>query len=141
MISTKGRYAVRILIDLGEHYNGEYIPMKDVATRQNVSLKYIERIIPVLVKAKLVDAVHGKGGGYKLNRTPEEYTVWEVLSLCEGEMAPVACLEDDAPPCERVTECKTIPMWRDYYKLTKDFFSKITIADLMKNNSIDNYII
>ncbi|MBQ3284824.1 MAG: Rrf2 family transcriptional regulator, partial [Ruminococcus sp.] len=90
MVSTRGRYALRVLIDLSEHNNGSYIPMKDVAARQEISLKYLERILPTLTKAKLIEGVHGKGGGYKLTRAPEDYTVGEVLRLTEGDLAPVA---------------------------------------------------
>lgn len=91
MISTKGRYSIRILLDLAEHRNGSYIPMKDVAARQNISLKYIERLMPALKAAGLVDSVHGIGGGYRLTREPDQYTLWEILRLAEGDLAPVAC--------------------------------------------------
>ena len=93
MISTKGRYSIRILLDLAEHRNGSYIPMKDVAARQNISLKYIERLMPALKAAGLVDSVHGIGGGYRLTREPDQYTLWEILRLAEGDLAPVACLQ------------------------------------------------
>ncbi len=111
MISTRGRYALRVLIDLADHSSGNYIPMKDVAERQKLSLKYLERILPTLTKARLIEGVHGKGGGYKLTRDPSDYTVGEVLRLTEGDLAPVACLQPDAPPCDRVGECRTIKMW------------------------------
>ncbi len=142
MISTKGRYALRVMIDLAEHNNGEYIPMKDVAQRQDISLKYLERILPVLSQNKIVDSVHGKGGGYRLTKAPECYSVFEILRLVEGELAPVACLECGAEPCSRAAECRTISMWNKYYELTKDFFSGITIAELMINgdeNDSTNY--
>ena len=93
MISTKGRYSIRILLDLAEHRNGSYIPMKDVAARQNISLKYIERLMPALKAAGLVDSVHGIGGGYRLTREPDQYTLWEILCLAEGDLAPVSCLQ------------------------------------------------
>ena len=93
MISTKGRYAIRVLLDLAEHHNGSYIPMKEVAARQEISLKYIERIMPALKAAGLVASVHGIGGGYRLTREPEQYTLWEILSLVEGDLAPVSCLQ------------------------------------------------
>ena len=99
MISTKGRYSIRILLDLAEHRNGSYIPMKDVAARQNISLKYIERLMPALKAAGLVDSVHGIGGGYRLTREPDQYTLWEILRLAEGDLAPVACLQSGAAPC------------------------------------------
>lgn len=131
MISTKGRYALRVMIDLAEHASDSYIPMKEVAARQNISLKYLERIMPALSKNNLVDGVHGKGGGYRLNRSPQEYTVGEILRLTEGELAPVSCLECDTTPCNRKDHCKTLPMWADFYAMTNDYFDKITIADFL----------
>ena len=141
MISTRGRYALRVLIDLSEHNNGTYIPMKDVAARQEISLKYLERILPTLTKAKLIEGVHGKGGGYKLTRAPEDYTVGEILRLTEGDLAPVACLSPDAEPCERAAECRTLGMWRGFYDLTNRYFDSITIASLTNENGADNYVI
>ena len=141
MISTRGRYALRVLIDLAEHNDGKYIPMRDVAKRQELSLKYLEQILPVMTKNKLVIGVHGKGGGYKLSRTPDEYTVGEILRLTEGNLAPVACLEQDAKPCERAAECRTLPVWKGYYKLTCDYFGSIKLSDLMSENGPDNYVI
>lgn len=141
MISTRGRYALRVLIDLAEHNNGKYIPMKDVAARQDVSLKYLERILPTLTKEKLIEGVHGKGGGYRLTRRPEDYTVGEVLRLTEGDLAPVACLLPDADPCPRAAECRTLKLWRDYYEMTNRYFDGVTVADLIGANSADNYVI
>lgn len=141
MISTKGRYALRVMVDLAEHRGCGYIPMKDVADRQEISLKYLERILPVLSKNGLVDCIHGKGGGYRLTREPDEYTVWEILRLTEGELAPVACLESGAQPCERAAECRTLPMWKKYHELTKEYFSGITVADLMHTKAPDMYVI
>ena len=132
IVSTKGRYALRVIIDLAEHQCESYIPMKDVATRQHISLKYIEKIMPVLSKNKLVEGVHGKGGGYRLTRTPADYTVGEILRLTEGDMAPVACLECQATPCDKTEHCRTLPMWKEFYKMTNEYFDGITIADLMK---------
>lgn len=141
IISTRGRYALRVIIDLAEHNNGKYIPMKDVAERQGLSLKYLERILPVLTKNKLIIGVQGKGGGYRLLREPEEYKVGEILRLTEGNLAPVSCLECDAEPCERVSECRTLKMWQDFFKLTNDYFDGITIANLMKTDVAHDYII
>lgn len=141
MISTRGRYALRVLIDLADHSSGNYIPMKDVAERQKLSLKYLERILPTLTKARLIEGVHGKGGGYKLTRDPSDYTVGEVLRLTEGDLAPVACLQPDAPPCDRVGECRTIKMWRDYYDMTNKFFDSIRLSDLTASDGSDNYVI
>lgn len=141
MISTRGRYALRVLIDLADHANGGYIPMKDVAARQNISLKYLERILPTLTKAKLIEGVHGKGGGYRLTRDPSDYTVGEVLRLTEGDLAPVSCLSPDAAPCDRVTECRTIKIWRDFYDLTNKYFDGIHLSDLTAADGADNYVI
>lgn len=141
MISTRGRYALRVLIDLADHSSGNYIPMKDVAERQKLSLKYLERILPTLTKARLIEGVHGKGGGYKLTRDPSDYTVGEVLRLTEGDLAPVACLQPDAPPCDRVGECRTIKMWRDYYDMTNKFFDSIRLSDLTAADATDQYVI
>ena len=141
MVSTRGRYALRVLIDLAEHNNGSYIPMKDVAARQEISLKYLERILPTLTKAKLIEGVHGKGGGYKLTRPPENYTVGEVLRLTEGDLAPVACLSPDADVCERAAECRTLPVWQGFYDLTNKYFDGIRISDLVNTEPADNYVI
>ena len=141
MVSTRGRYALRVLIDLAEHNNGAYIPMKDVAARQEISLKYLERILPTLTKAKLIEGVHGKGGGYKLTRAPEKYTVGEVLRLTEGDLAPVSCLAADAPPCDRMSECRTIRIWRDFYEMTNKYFDGIRLSDLTAADAGDQYVI
>ncbi|MDO4832917.1 MAG: Rrf2 family transcriptional regulator [Clostridia bacterium] len=141
MISTKGRYSVRILLDLAEHNNGEYIPMKEVAARQDISLKYIEKLMPSLKTAGFIDSTHGIGGGYKLRREPDQYTIWEILKVSEGDLAPVSCLLDNASPCERAAECKTLPVWKNYYKMTKEYFEGITLSDLMVNPEINNYVI
>ena len=132
MISTRGRYALRVMIDLAEHSNGGYIPMKDVAARQEISLKYLERILPVLSKNELVEGIQGKGGGYRLTRDPSAYPVGEILRLTEGDLAPVACLENGSTPCGRSIECRTIEMWSRLNQLINDFFDGITLADLMK---------
>ncbi len=131
MISTRGRYALRVMIDLAENKAEGYVPMKEVAQRQEISLKYLERILPVLVKNGLVEGVQGKGGGYRLSRKPEACTVGEILRLTEGDLAPVACLGCTAEPCEKSSTCKTLSMWSEFYRLTNDYFDKITIADLV----------
>lgn len=141
LISTKGRYALRVLIDLAEHYTGEYIPMKDIASRQELSLKYLERIMPALSKSDMVECVHGKGGGYRLTKTPEECKVGEILRLTEGDLAPVACLECGAKPCERAGECRTLPMWSEFNKMMNDYFDGISLADLMQTDITHNYTI
>ena len=141
MVSTRGRYALRVLIDLAEHNSGSYIPMTDVAARQEISLKYLERILPTLTKAKLIAGVHGKGGGYKLTRAPEDYTVGEILRLTEGDLAPVACLADGAEPCVKASDCRTLKMWQGFYDMTNRYFDSITVADLVNTDSADNYVI
>jgi len=133
MISTRGRYALRVMIDLAEHATENYVPMKEVAERQNISLKYIERIIPALSKNELVEGVQGKGGGYRLKREPKEYTVGEILRLTEGDLAPVACLECGAEPCDREATCKTLSMWSKFYEMTNEYFDSITLAELVEN--------
>lgn len=142
MISTKGRYALRVMIDLAEHQTEGYIPLKEIAQRQEISEKYLESILKILVQKKFLTGLRGKGGGYRLTRDPEMYTVGSILRLTEGTLAPVACLENDAPPCERVGECRTLPLWQGLFKLINDYFDGTTIADLMASSQDgDNYII
>lgn len=141
MISTRGRYALRVIIDIAEHSGGDFVPMKEVAVRQEISLKYIERIMPLLTKENLVEGQHGKGGGYRLCRPPEDYSVGEILRATEGGLAPVACLECGAKPCSRAAECRTLPMWQKYYAMTNEFFDGISVADLMKNEAAFDYVI
>ncbi len=141
MSSTKGRYSIRVLLDIAEHSDREFVPMKDVAKRQGLSLKYVERIVPVLKEKHLVDSVHGKGGGYRLTRDPSAYTLWEILTATEGDLAPVSCLKCDAPQCDRASECKTLPVWKEYYSMTEKYFSSITLKDLMDAPIPDNYVI
>ncbi|MBP6886998.1 MAG: RrF2 family transcriptional regulator [Oscillospiraceae bacterium] len=141
MVSTKGRYALRVMVDLAEHTTGAYIPLKDIAERQEISQKYLESIMAALSKAGFVDALHGKGGGYKLSRGPGEYTVGSVLKLTEGTLAPVACLEPACNPCARAATCKTLPMWAEQNRLIDRFFEGITLEDLAKNAPNGDYII
>ena len=131
MISTKGRYALRVMIDLAENYGKGFVPMKEVAERQDISLKYLERILPVLTKNRLIEGHQGKGGGYRLTAEPDRYRVGEILRLTEGELAPVACLNCSANKCERAETCKTLPMWSDFYRLTNSYFDGIRLSDLM----------
>lgn len=133
MISTRGRYALRVMLDLAENGQDGYLAMKEVAARQDISLKYLERIMPVLVANGLVEGVHGKGGGYRLTKAPNEYNVGEILNLTEGDLAPVKCLECDATPCDKATQCKTKPMWEGLNNLINDYFNGITLADLLEN--------
>ncbi len=132
MISTRGRYALRVLLDLAEHREDGYIAMKKVAERQDLSLKYIEKIMPALSKNKFVEGVHGKGGGYRLAREPKDYRIGDILRLAEGDLAPVACLGCNAKPCDRAGECKTLPMWTEFHDMVNHYFDGITLADLMK---------
>lgn len=136
MISTRGRYALRVMLDLAMHGGEGYIPMKEVAQRQSISLKYLERIMPALSKNKLVEGVHGKGGGYRLSRPTKDYTVGEILRLTEGDLAPVACLECDAKPCARQADCLTLPMWSKFFDMTNEYFDSITIADLLEGRTL-----
>ena len=133
MISTKGRYALRVLLDLTEHRSStKPIPLKDVAERQEISKKYLEIIVKDMVAGGLLTGASGKGGGYKLNRKPEEYNIGEVIELMEGSLATVACLANDAVPCPRAGECETLPMWAEYDKLTRDFFHSKWLSDLVR---------
>lgn len=131
MISTRGRYALRVMIDLAEQGRETYTPLKEVAERQRISKKYIEAIMASLSKAGLVDAVHGKGGGYRLNKPAEEYTVGEILRVTEGDLAPVACLEHGAAPCEYAGECKTLPVWDKLNLMINGYLDGITLAELV----------
>ena len=132
IVSTRGRYALRVLIDIAEHSEDERIPLKDVAERQGISQKYIEAIMTLLSKNGFVDAVHGKGGGYKLNRAPSEYKIGDILRLTEGTLAPVACLEKGAAPCPREPECRTLTMWSKLDELIEGYLDSISLAELMK---------
>ena len=132
VVSTRGRYALRVLIDMAEHSDQERIPLKEIADRQNISQKYIESIMTLLSKNGFVDAVHGKGGGYRLNRKPEEYKVGEILRLTEGSLAPVACLENNAEPCQRRNQCKTIKLWTKLDGLIENFLDSVSLQQLME---------
>ena len=134
MISTRGRYAIRVLLDLAEHDNGGYIPLKDVASRQEISKKYLEIIVKDLVSGGLITGASGKGGGYKLCRRPEEYPIGEILERMEGPLSPVACLSDGAAPCPRASACETLPLWAEYDRLTHDFFYGKRLSDLMRQS-------
>ena len=131
MISTKGRYAIRLMIDLAEQHSDSPVPLDMIAQRQDISKKYLESIVKLLVTGKLVRGASGKNGGYSLTRKPDEYTIMEILKLTEGSMATVACLEEGAEICPRMEKCKTVSMWRGYDNLVNDYFSKIKISDLI----------
>ncbi len=130
-----------MMVDLSENNSDAYIPLKDIAERQEISQKYLESIMTVLSKAGFVDALHGKGGGYRLNRSPNEYTVGSVLKLTEGTLAPVACLEHEHNECDRAANCRTLPMWTELDRLINDYLEGVTVGDLVKNISSGDYII
>ena len=131
MISTKGRYALRVMIDLARDGNGGYTPLKDIAEREQISKKYLEIIVKELVGAKLVTGVSGKGGGYKLSRTPDEYSVGEILEITEGSLAVVACLANGAKACPRADRCDTLPMWSELDKIIHDYFFSKKLSELV----------
>ena len=134
IVSTRGRYALRVMLDLAASDGEEYIAMRTIAERQGISLKYLERILPVLTRNHIVEGIQGKGGGYRLTRRPEEYRVGEILRLTEGDLAPVSCLECGAEVCEKRGECPTYPMWAKLHGLINDYLDSVTIADLMGGN-------
>ncbi len=133
-ISTKGRYAVRVMLDLALHNTGECIKVKDIAERQGLSEKYLEQIIATLNKAGYVRSVRGAQGGYRLAKTPQEYTVGMILRLTEGSLAPVACLEEDSLQCNRIDTCETLQVWKDLYDAINQVVDNVTIADLMEQH-------
>lgn len=141
MITTKGRYALRVMVDLAEHRGAGYIPMKEIADRQGLSVKYMERIMPALTKCGLVEGSHGKGGGYRLSVDPDDCTVLDVLLAAGEEIAPVACLEGGESGCARAAECRTLSVWKDYYRLTLEYFRGITLLSLAQGDAADNYVI
>ena len=131
MISTKGRYGLRVMIDLAKNDNGSYIPLKDIAERQEISKKYLEIIVKKMVEGGLVKGSSGKGGGYKLVKKPEKYTVGEILTLMEGTLSSVACLADRDYNCPRTKKCQTLPMWKEFDKMVHDYFYKKKLSDLL----------
>lgn len=137
-ISTKGRYAVRVMLDLAANDTGEYIKLKDIATRQDISEKYLEQIIAVLNKAGYVISVRGAQGGYRIAQDPSQYTVGMILRLTEGSMAPVACLQEGAEGCERCDRCETLGVWKDLYTAINGVIDGVTLADLVKDRSCDS---
>ena len=142
LISTKGRYALRVMADLAEHPSEGYIPLKEIAQRQEISEKYLEAIIKILVKARLLTGVRGKGGGYKLTRGAEQYTVGEVLRLTEETLAPVACLDETADICPRALNCRTLPVWKGLNRVINEYLDHITVADIIHSRDAGNdYVI
>ena len=135
IVSTKGRYALRVMVDLARR-GDSFVPLKEIAEAESISQKYLESIMTVLSKGGFVDAVHGKGGGYRLNRKPEEYTIGSILKLTEGSLAAVSCTTQGPAACSRSECCQTKPMWDKLDKMIDDFFEGITIADLLKENTL-----
>ena len=140
MISTKGRYALRVMLDLAQHEGEGNIPLKDIAERQDISKKYLEVIVKDLVKGGMLNGVSGKGGGYSLCRKPDEYTVGEIVELMEGTLAPVSCLLSDAEDCPRADYCLTLPLWKEYYEMIHDFFYGKKLSDLLGDRDPIYYI-
>ncbi len=141
LISTKGRYALRILIDMAEHQSDSFIPLKEVAARQEISEKYLETIVKLLVKDGILVGLRGKGGGYRLKKAPGQVTAGHVLRLTEDSLAPVSCLGPGSAPCERASSCRTLPMWKGLYDLINEYLDKYTIEDLMQSGDNFDYVI
>ncbi len=135
MVSTRGRYALRVLIDLAENQRDGFVTLKEVAARQEISEKYLESIVKELVRAGVLEGLRGKGGGYRLARAPEDVSVLEVLKLMEGTLAPVACLEERAKPCPRAMSCRTLTLWEGLNKVVTDYLRNFTIRDLMRKDT------
>ena len=142
MVSTKGRYALIVCLDLAQQDPEAYISLREVAQRQNISMKYLESIVAMLNRAGLVRSLRGKGGGYRLTRSPDQYTVEEILMLTEGSLAPVTCLTPGASPCARLANCRTYEMWKGLNDLISNYFSHITLADLaLPDQAGNDYVI
>ena len=134
-ISTKGRYALRMLVDLAEHQNCGFVALKDIAERQNISKKYLEQIIPIFNKSDILKTTRGSQGGYMLSRSPDKYTVGEILRLTEGSLAPVECLNQNPVGCERSAECATLPVWQGLNKVINEYLDSITLQDILDQQS------
>ena len=142
LISTKGRYALRLLTDLAEHQSDGYVSLKEVADRQEISEKYLEAIIRILVKDGILIGLRGKGGGYRLSQSPDQLSVYRILQMTETSLAPVSCLEANSIPCTRMVDCRTLPLWQGLDQVISEYLSRYTIADLMQAGQPgDDYII
>ncbi|MBQ7840513.1 MAG: Rrf2 family transcriptional regulator [Lachnospiraceae bacterium] len=142
LVSTRGRYALRVVIDLANQNSGAYIPLKDIADRQEISEKYLESIVKLLTKAGLLEGLRGKGGGYKLTKPAEEYTVYSILELTEDGLAPVSCLECSGKACPRAAECPTLSLWKGLDDTIREYLTNITVADLLHDGQGGNeYVI
>lgn len=131
-ISTKGRYALRFMLDLAECGEGRYVPLKEISARQEISLKYLEQIVAQFGKLGMLESIRGPQGGYRLARAPQEYTIGEILRYAEGELAPVACLEQEVNTCPRQAECATLPFWQGLYQVINDYVESVTLEDLLE---------
>lgn len=143
-ISTKGRYALRMMLDLAQHSDSGYVALKDIAKRQGISKKYLEQIVPLLNSADFLQTNRGYQGGYMLAKPPEQYTVGDILRTTEGGIAPISCLERNSVKCERSDECMTLSMWKGLYKVMTDYLDNITLQDIINNyndSNFDNYSI
>ncbi len=134
-ISTKGRYALRLMLDLAEHQQDGYVALKDIAERQGISKKYLEQIVPLLNKSGVLRTTRGFQGGYMLAKSPDKYTVGDILRITEGSLAPVSCLEFEPNTCEKCEECITLPMWKELYKVITDYLDGVTLQDMLDKNS------
>ena len=141
LVSTRGRYALRVLIDMAEHQSEDYVPLKEIAQRQEISEKYLESIVKTLVKGGVLTGLRGKGGGYRLGKPPDQLTVGAILRITEGSLAPVACLEDGAVSCTRVEVCRTLPIWQGLDKVIQAYLDGFTIADLMETEQAADYYV
>ena len=133
-ISTKGRYALRIMVDLALNDCGEYIRLKEISQRQEITIKYLEQIMPLLTKAGYVRSYRGNNGGYMLARNPKEYTMGDILRTAEGSLAPIACIEDHPNRCTRSQECLTLPFWEGMWRVINEYADSVTLADIIKNH-------
>ena len=142
MVSTRGHYALQVMIDLAEQQTSRFIPLKEIAARQEISEKYLESIVKLLVQGGFLEGLRGKGGGYRLLKAPEMCNVGQILRLTEETLAPVTCLDERSKPCPRAAACKTLPMWQKLHTMINDYFDGITVADLMDAGpGADNYVI
>ena len=141
IVSTKGRYALRVMIDLAEHQSEKYVPLKEVAARQEISEKYLENILKVLVQNGFLEGLRGKGGGYRLCKSPDQFTTGQILRLMEGSLAPVACLEAGSSPCDRAGECRTLSLWAGLNDVINKYLDQYTLADLLREDGDYDYVI
>lgn len=139
LVSTKGRYALRVMLELAQHDPTGYVTLNTVAANQDISEKYLESIIVLLSKAGMVDGVRGKGGGYRLNKEPKDYYVGDILRLTEGSLAPVACLDSEQNKCERAANCRTLPMWEKLNSIINDYLDHVSLADLLETSVNGDY--